>query len=502
MDTLFITNRGGQSLSGRFCELLKDVCFFDVVVGYFYSSGFYALSKALQKTEKIRILIGIGTSKEIVSFIENSKTIRKQQSLFSHAEVQEQFEASTIQEMEESEDSALVEQGVQTFMQWIQSKKIEVRAYPSQNLHAKLYIMTFQEGDRDVGRVITGSSNFTQAGLAENLEFNVELKDRSDYEFAKARFEELWQDAIDVNERYLQTVETKTWLNQTITPYELFLKFLYEYFKDELNQTNDLFMKFLPEGFKRYEYQQQAVLNAKKIVEEYGGVFLSDVVGLGKTYIAAMLASQLDGRTFVIAPPALLDKNNPGSWTNVFSDFHISADFESTGKLDAALEAMGKREYRNIIIDEAHRFRTESTIGYEKLAQLCRGKRVILVTATPYNNSPLDVLNQIKLFQNARKSTIPNLPNLEQFFNKLNENVKKISKKNDYDEYIKVVKDNSKEIREKVLKYLMVRRTRSEIERYFIADVKTQNLHFPAIQEPKPLYYKLNSNEDTVFTET
>jgi superfamily II DNA or RNA helicase len=261
-------------------------------------------------------------------------------------------------------------------------------------------------------------------------------------------------------------------------------------------------MKFLPEGFKRYEYQQQAVLNAKKIVEEYGGVFLSDVVGLGKTYIAAMLASQLDGRTFVIAPPALLDKNNPGSWTNVFSDFHISADFESTGKLDAALEAMEKREYRNIIIDEAHRFRTETTIGYEKLAELCRGKRVILVTATPYNNSPLDVLNQIKLFQNARKSTIPNLPNLEQFFNKLNENVKKINKKNDYDAYIQVVKENSKEIREKVLKYLMVRRTRSEIERYFIADVKTQNLHFPAIQDPKPLYYKLNSNEDAVFTET
>ena len=150
------------------------------------------------------------------------------------------------------------------------------------------------------------------------------------------------------------------------------------------------------------------MLNAKKILEEYGGVFISDVVGLGKTYIAAMLAGQLDGRTLVIAPPALLNRNNPGSWPNVFSDFHIPADFESVGKLEAVLNR-GVEKYANIIIDEAHRFRTETTIGYEKLAQICRGKRVILVTATPYNNSPGDILNQIKLFQKSRKSTIPRI---------------------------------------------------------------------------------------------
>ena len=135
-------------------------------------------------------------------------------------------------------------------------------------------------------------------------------------------------------------------------------------------------------------------------MEEYGGVFISDVVGLGKTYITARLASQLKGRTIVIAPPALLDENNPGSWKNVFYDFRIFAKFFSIGKLDDALKEIEEKEYTNVIIDEAHRFRTETTIGYEKLAQICRGKRVILVTATPYNNYPNDILNQIKLFQN------------------------------------------------------------------------------------------------------
>lgn len=85
--------------------------------------------------------------------------------------------------------------------------------------------MTFAEGDRDVGRVITGSSNFTQGGLIENLEFNVELKNRADYEFALTKFNDLWEKAVDVKEKYLETIKTRTWLNDTITPYELYLKF-------------------------------------------------------------------------------------------------------------------------------------------------------------------------------------------------------------------------------------------------------------------------------------
>ena len=137
------------------------------------------------------------------------------------------------------------------------------------------------------------------------------------------KFNELWKDAVDVRERYIDTIQIKTWLNNTITPYELYLKFLYEYFKEELSQADEVFLKYLPQEFKKLEYQEQAVLNARKILLEYGGVFISDVVGLGKTYISAMLAGQLDGRTLVIAPPVLLERSNPGSWTNVFSDFRV-----------------------------------------------------------------------------------------------------------------------------------------------------------------------------------
>ncbi|MFZ5887321.1 MAG: phospholipase D-like domain-containing protein, partial [Chloroflexota bacterium] len=383
-DLTFITNEANQTLKDRFHALIKDARFFDALVGYFFTSGFYAVYPALENTEKIRILVGIGTDAKTYVMTVRAREERQMELLLSHAEAKQAIEEQVAQELEDSLDTHNVEQGVMKFIEWIRSGKLEIRAYPSQNIHAKVYIVTFQEGDRDLGRVITGSSNLTQSGLVDNLEFNVELKNSADYKFARDKFETLWKDAVELSEKYVQTIETRTWLNSDIPPYHLYLKLLYEYFKDELNRAEDIFADYLPEGFLKLEYQQQAVLNAKKILEEYGGVFISDVVGLGKTYIATLLAGQLDGRTLVIAPPALLDAENPGSWHNAFVDFGVrAADFESIGNLDAVLKK-GTEKYANVIIDEAHRFRTETNVTYEKLAQICRGKRVILVTATPY----------------------------------------------------------------------------------------------------------------------
>ena len=500
-DLTFITNEPGKSLKQRFEVLIKDARFFDVLVGYFFTSGFYSIYPYLENTEKIRILIGISTNRQTYDLLTNARKEQQLEFTFSHAEAKQIVETDIVSEMGESDDNRYIEQGVQKFIEWVKSNKLEIKVYPSQNIHAKIYIIGFPEGDRDIGRVITGSSNLTQAGLVDNLEFNVELKNSADYQFAKIKFEELWRDAVDVSEKYIETIENKTWLNQDIKPYHLYLKLLFEYFKDELNRSDDIFENYLPENFMKLEYQEQAVLNAKKILEEYGGVFISDVVGLGKTYIATLLAGQLDGRSLVIAPPVLLDRGNPGSWPNAFSDFRTPADFESLGKLDEIL-SKGTEKYKNIIIDEAHRFRTETNTTYEKLAEICRGKRVILVTATPYNNSPKDILSQIKLFQNSKRSTIPNMPNLEGFFKSLEKKLKGLDRQKDNNEYLQIVKENAREIREKVLKYLMVRRTRTEIIKYFGNDLRKENLKFPEIANPEPLYYELNELEDEIFTET
>lgn len=497
-DTTFITNEGESCLRDRFLTLIEDTHLFDVLVGYFYSSGFYALYRSLENTERIRILVGIGTGKQAHKLIKQAQEVLR----FSHAEVKEEFSDGLEKEMEGSEDTPSVEEGVKKFMEWLRSGKLQIKAYPSADIHAKLYIMTFIEGDKDVGRVITGSSNFSESGLVDNLEFNVELKNRSDYEFAQAKFNELWEKAVDLQDQYIDTIQKRTWLNDSITPYELYLKFLYEYFGEKINRDlQKADAEYLPEGFMDLAYQNDAVEDARSKLEEYGGVFISDVVGLGKTYVAAKLANELEGRHLVIAPPALVDEKNPGSWRNVFRDFNIAATFRSLGNLDEIINE-GTEKYRNVFIDEAHRFRSETNVSYEKLAQICRGKRVILVTATPLNNTPQDIFAQVKLFQKARKSTIPNLPNLEGFFNRLSKRVKGLDRQRDYDEYMKAVEENAREIREKVLKYLMVRRTRSEIVKYFQDDLKKQGLRFPEVMDPEPVFYEFNENEDYVFNRT
>jgi hypothetical protein len=151
-DLTFITNLPGQTLKDRFNALIKDTRFFDVLVGYFYVSGFYAIYKSLENTEKIRILIGISTTKQTYDLIEKGRHL-------SQKEAKELVEEEIIKEFEDSEDKKEVEEGILKFIEWISTGRLEIRAYPERNLHAKLYIMTFKEGDRDVGRVITGSSN-------------------------------------------------------------------------------------------------------------------------------------------------------------------------------------------------------------------------------------------------------------------------------------------------------------------------------------------------------
>jgi superfamily II DNA/RNA helicase len=500
-DRTFITNEDGQSLHERFRVLLgNNTRHFDCLVGYFFISGFYKLYPALTKTEKIRILVGIKTDRATYNLIQEGK--QQEFILESHAQAKDAATSAVRNELEKSEDTADVEEGVRKFVEWIASGKLEIKAYPSERVHAKLYIMTFVDGHIDKGRVITGSSNFTEAGLVENLEFNVELKNPSDYDFALAKFNELWKVAVEVSKDFVQTIETQSPYAQ-FTPYELYLKFLYEYFQGTLNLPDELDDAYLPTDFKKLKYQEDAVLNAVKVLNDYDGVFLSDVVGLGKTFMSALLARQLDGRSLVIAPPHLLDRHNPGSWWNVFREFGVRGfHCESIGKLESLLEEDLSR-YQYVFIDESHRFRTEDTQSYELLAQICaRPKKVILVSATPLNNSPQDILSQIKLFQPAKNSSIPGVRNLEAFFAGLRRNLNGLDRQDDREQYFQAVQDNARETREKVLKPLMIRRTRKEIMDFYGADLKQQGLKFPEVADPEPLFYELDETENNIFDET
>lgn len=490
-DLTFFTNEPRATLLDRFRRTLSDVQYFDVLVGYFRTSGFYQLYDALETVDRIRILVGLTVDQKAFELIE---VAQMNLDFESHKRTKEQIKAQVETEMEQAQDSYETELGVQKFIAFIQSGKLEIKAYPNANLHAKVYISRFGEDDRDFGRVITGSSNFSWSGLVANREFNVELKNRADVEFALAQFEALWADAVDISADYVATVQQRTWLNDTIAPYELYLKFLYEYLKEDINLDEDDLDVYLPDGFMELAYQKQAVTSARKILDAYGGVFLADVVGLGKTYISALLAKQLQGRILVICPPVLQDY-----WKSTFEEFKIFCKVESLGKLDTLLQ-QDLSKFRYVFIDEAHRFRNEGTQAYNNLFQICAGKKVILVSATPLNNRISDIFNQLKLFQPARKSTIPGIANLEQFFKALQKRLEQYSK-NDPDYWI-TLKEVSQEIRTKVLRYVMVRRTRTEILRYYADDLRQQGLMFPRVAEPQKIIYQFDDKTEWVFNQT
>src|SRR5437667_3642499 len=178
-DLTFITNEPGKSLRDRFAVLLNaDTRFFDCLVGYFFISGFYKLYPALEKVEKVRILVGLQTDRSAYGLLQRAKE-QGELTLKSHSSAKEQVAGDVLSELEKSPDTPDIETGVHKFVEWVRSGKLEIKAHPSENLHAKVYIMTFIEGDRDKGRVITGSSSLTESGLQHDLQFNVGLKNRS-----------------------------------------------------------------------------------------------------------------------------------------------------------------------------------------------------------------------------------------------------------------------------------------------------------------------------------
>lgn len=490
-DTMFFTNEPGLKLEDRFKSTLANVETFDILVGYFRTSGFKALCNEFENIDKIRILIGLSADKQTIDAYQKSKQL---DFLESHSNTKDIFSKELEKELYSSEDNYDVEYSIRKFVEFLRSGKLELRAFPSRDLHAKVYISKFRKDDRDYGRVITGSSNFSENGLNSQYEFNVELKNSIDVKYAQEKFDNLWAMSVDLTETYIDTINDKTWLNDTIKPYELYIKFLYEYFKEKLEKKETLEIK-PPKGFMKLEYQQEAVRTISEIVDKYNGCFLADVVGLGKTYITAMYMQNLPGKKLVICPPPIIE-----NWEDAINDFGVrSATVVSLGKLEH-IKKKGYQDFDYIFVDEAHRFRNENTSQYQLLHEICYGKKVILITATPLNNSIYDFYPLITLFQPAKNSTIPGMKNLEGFFVNARNRLKKLDKSTP--EYIEEVKNISKEVRNKVLKYILVRRTRRDVKEYFSNDIKKQGLFFPEVDAPHRIVYQYNEKTNEIFDKT
>lgn len=480
-------NENGIKLSDRLNTVLTNSKYFDVLVGYFRITGFYLLKEQLEDVEEIRILIGLGTDIETVKAVDifelsGANAVHKIQEI-----VKEEFNSTT-------DDNLDMENGVVKFCEWINSGKLKIRMCYEQNVHAKLYIIRKNPDivPDQFGNLITGSSNFTYNGLDKNIEFNVELKDQANVQYALDFFDELWANSKDVTQDILDTINKDTWMNKNITPYELFLKTLFVYFEEEI-QTRKHDLDW-PEGYMSLQYQEDAVTQARKILAKHGGVIISDVVGLGKTYISAMLGKLLDGRKLFIVPPVVKD-----NWEGVLADFgyKMSDKVASLGIVDQVAQWDDLASYQYVFVDEAHRFRNSSSTEFQNLKKICYGKGVVLITATPQNNTILDIANLITLFQDSRNSSIiPGTKNLEKYFNDLYKDVRKSNNN------AVVVSNVAADIRDNVLRHVLIRRTRSEIVEYYKEDLEKQGLKFPKVHDPIRMDYMYDESMEDTFNKT
>lgn len=203
-DTKFFTNEK-DGLYKRFADTLESAKYFDSLVGYFRISGFKLIANPLKNVEKIRILVGINTDYDTFKILQDK---RQQDFIATQTEAKNNFKDSLVKELENSEDSNDVVESHKIFQDLLDQNKLEIKVHPSGRIHAKVYISRYNTPIL-YGSVITGSSNFSENGLNSQYEFNVELKDKSDVDYALDKFEKLWKEGIDVSREYIDTITKK-----------------------------------------------------------------------------------------------------------------------------------------------------------------------------------------------------------------------------------------------------------------------------------------------------
>lgn len=423
----FIANKSPQkTLSGRLNNIIKFSTELRWLVGFFYFSGWKEVYQNLKDNPdvKIKLLVGLQVGNHLQNIFEHDVQDLDLSSdeYFNDFMTSMGFAVNNVQQ-----DTKEFYEQIHFFLDMIHQERLIIKKTKEPN-HAKLYLFEMNEEERSKhnfdGYLITGSSNLTRNGLHGQQEFNVEIKDYG-YEEAVAYFEELWELAIpitDIEQRKQHLINFIIHRSQAalVKPFEAYALILKTYLDLQKQKKLKPQVENLLEenGFNKFSYQLDAVNQAIGIIEENNGVVIADVVGLGKSVIASLIARNLDTKGIILCPPGLIgDYSDKTGWWGYVRNFDLNGwHVYSRGQVENLAEDFDDSGIETVIIDEAHSFRNQDTAAYEALAQICRGKQVILLTATPFNNSPADIFSLLKLFIVPGLSTITLENNLEGLF--------------------------------------------------------------------------------------
>lgn len=395
--------RSVRSYLSEWCSVSKQM---DIATGYFEIGSLLSLDSDWQKLDKVRIILGDEVTKRTRSVIEEAVDALLRN-------LRDSIDA------EQERNDFLV--GVPAIVDALKSGKIECRVFDKSKFHAKAYITYFRDEYRrqfiqamnvPVGYALVGSSNFTKAGLTQNIELNVQVRD--DIDQLQDWFEEHWEQGTDITDATLKVIESRC---RDFDPYEVYLRSMYELFKggEETVTEWENHESVVYRGLS--QYQRDGYNSLVEIAEKYSGAFLCDGVGLGKTYVGMMLIERYvkkERRNVVLIVPAsarvsvwetTIKKLMPEILEGFFP-FKIINHTDLLLEKNLNLMEQIAQHSEVVIIDEAHHFRNRSSNRYRKLFDMMgQGprKKMFMLTATPINNSFLDLQHLIELFTHRQE---------------------------------------------------------------------------------------------------
>jgi len=382
----------------EWCAISRQM---DIATGYFEVGGLLELDGEWQNLEKIRIILGSEITKRTREVIEETKNY---------------FLKGLDKSIEDEKEKNEFLSGVPAVLDALKSRKIECRVFDKNKFHAKAFITYFKEDyhrqfpvsmNVPSGYALVGSSNFTSAGLTKNIELDVQIA--HNVEALQEWFDKHWDEAADITEAVISTIENHC---REYSPYHVYLKSMYDYFKNHEQTVSDWEKNESLVFPQLSQYQRDGYNTLLRIAEKYRGAFLCDGVGLGKTYVGMMVIERLVYKEFksvvLIVPaatrlpvweaairrymPDLIDSFRPFKIIN-HSDILLEKNENLMKQIAWQADC--------IVIDEAHHFRNRTSGRYRKLFDIIgegKKKQLFMLTATPINNSFLDLQHQIELF--------------------------------------------------------------------------------------------------------
>ena len=478
------------------------------LVGYFYFSGFQEIYEQL-RDKHLRILVGLDIERSLANGIREIDDYS--QKTKTRVQTRDEYYQGLVDIFNNTDffDTARQIEAFKLFCDKISNGTLEIRKTQDPN-HAKLYLFEYKPENQSItqqpGQMITGSSNLSVAGLKGRIELNTILRDPIYYNEGKELFDRLWDTAVPVADldhlpEFIEKVIKKIWMEKLYSPYAMFIRVLQEYFSQP-DDKNLLKPSDITDGtYTDLKYQIDAVQMAMKAIENHDGVIIADVVGLGKSIIASTVARNLHLRTIIVSPPHLKQQ-----WEEYRDHFGFTASVFSSGKIESALDHYRMIARNNeqflIIVDEAHKYKNEEIRDYSILHDLCMGNKVMLLTATPFNNRPSDIFSMLKLFQIPSKSTLKTVDDLGAAFRELIKNYEDMAdaqrKKTMSEDEIKVESQRiAKQIRS-IISPLVIRRSRLDLDEIpaYKADLKAQKIQTVIPEDPVSLTYNLGKEKE------